>query len=182
MSTHFNLLSFSWWFSKNDLIEWNYNVFFSSQNLVQSNKDWRGTNEGCECSTELNLQCSWSGALSMSAGLQHMHWCQTLTAISKLRQVSLPRIRSRGWSETVEVSKNGRRSRIMGGRCGKSANTITGHALPATSRLTEMKNKLFVSRLPISSALAVFWSDNNVARHGGLQTALHQALQMLPLI
>ena len=35
----------------------------------------------------------------------------------------------------------------MGGRCGKSANTITGHALPATSRLTEMKNKLFVSRL-----------------------------------
>ena len=131
--------------------------FFSSQNLVQSNKDWRGTNEGCECSTELNLQCSWSGTLSMSAGLQHMHWCQTLTAISKLRQVSLPRIRGRGWSETVEVSKNGRRSRIMGGRCGKSANTITGHALPATSRLTEMKNKLFVSRLQTKAKTKFVW-------------------------
>ena len=100
--------------------------------------------------------------LALSQCLQAFNTCTdvklnfTLTAISKLRQVSLPRIRSRGWSETVEVSKNGRRSRIMGGRCGKSANTITGHALPATSRLTEMKNKLFVSRLPISSALAVF--------------------------
>ena len=28
MSTHFNLLPPHWWFSKNDLIEWNYNVFF----------------------------------------------------------------------------------------------------------------------------------------------------------